>query len=188
MTDENVDALRDELWSLDFDVGKSIRYHAYRRSFWSAFDHWSKILSIVTGAAVVVTAFEKNGAGLTQLFAIVVALSSAADVVLGFSDRANKHDQLYKDWCRLQSKIVALEAKTPTLPEVVELKNRRLRIERDEPGVIDLLERRCAAEEAVARGTPPEDFDPLWRLRPWQVWLSQWAMLPAAPRLPSRPG
>lgn len=178
-----IEHLRDQLWSLDFDAGKSIRYHAYRRSFWQSLDHWSKVLSIVTGAAVVVAVFGQNTVW-AKILALLVACTSAADVVLGFGDKANLHDGLYRDWCRLQQKIAALEARTPTNVDIAEMKARRLRIEREEPGHLDLLERRCCAEECIARGC---DLRGVWQLTKWQVWLSQWAMWPSAPRVPDLP-
>lgn len=104
-------------------------------------------------------------------------MTSAADVVFGFGDRANRHDGLYRDWCRFQEKLV--EAAHPTLADIQKLRARRFRIEREEPTILDWLERRCAAEECAARGL---ELRPAWRLRPWQVWLSQWAMWPATPK------
>ena len=56
---------------------------------------------------------------------------------------------------------------------------RRLEIEMDEPGVIDWLERRCAAEEAAARGA---EMRPEWKLNKLQVLLSQFSVWSGIPR------
>jgi hypothetical protein len=44
--------LERERWGIDFDVSKSMRYHAYRRSYWDSLDHWTKILVLISGTAV----------------------------------------------------------------------------------------------------------------------------------------
>ena len=168
------DRLEDVRWRLDFSAAKSVRYHAYRRAFWKSLDHWSKILSVISGTAVVVTALGKNPE-VAGWLAIVVAVTSSADVVFGFGDRANRHDALYRDWCRFQEKLAELVR--PTEEDIRAMQARRFRIEREEPTTLDWLERRCAAEECIARGC---DVNPVWVLQPWQVWLSQWAMWPSA--------
>lgn len=174
---EEHDLIEDQQWDLDFSFAKSIRYHAYRRSFWQALDHWSKILSVITGTAVVVTALGNYGS-TSKVMAIGVALTSAADVIFGFGDRANRHDNLYRDWCRLQQRL--LEKTELSLGDIAKFKAKRLRIERDEPGVIDLLERRCAAEETIARGQEPRNSQ---KLTKFQTIFSQWAMWPTPPKL-----
>jgi hypothetical protein len=161
---------------IDFDVAKSIRYHAYRRSFWDAADNLSKILTVVSGTAVLVSIIGSNNPVATA-FAFVVAVTGALDVVLGFSAKARAHDGLYRAFSRLAQDIS--EAVTPTKADVFQWRRRRLEIEMDEPGVIDWLERRCSAEEAMARGW---EIRPDWRLTPWQVRLSQFAMWPSIPR------
>src|ERR1700687_4189820 len=100
-----------ERLNLDFDVSKSIRYHAYRRSFWDAADNWAKILTIISGAAVLVSIIGSNNLVAT-IFAFVVAVTSTMDVVLGFSRRARTHDGLYRAFSRLAQDISEIDAPT----------------------------------------------------------------------------
>ena len=169
-------------WDIDFDVAKSIRYHAYRRSFWEGVDRISKILTVVSGTAVFVSIIGENNPAATW-FALLVAVASALDVVFGFSNLAKRHDGLYRDFSLLAQRIA--ETGEPNLEGILQWRRRRLEIEMNEPGVIDWLERRCSAEEAQARGAV---IDPAWRLSPWQIRLSQFAMWPSVPRAqaPSR--
>jgi len=168
--------LERQRWNIDFDVAKSIRYHAYRRSFWDQAYNISKILTVISGAAVLVSIIGANNPVATA-FAFAVAITSALDVVLGFSNRSRAHDGLYRAFSRLAQDIS--ENAAPTATDITDWHRRRLEIEMDEPGVIDWLERRCSAEEAAARGVT---IRPEWQLRPWQIWLSQLAMWPSIPR------
>jgi hypothetical protein len=147
----------------------------YRRSFWDFVANWSKVLAIIAGTAVLVSAIGKGP--YTIWLSLAVAVVSAADVVLRFSERARKHDGLYREFSRLAQDIA--ENVDPTAADISKWCRRRLEIEMDEPGVIDWLERRCAAEEAAARGA---EIRPEWRLNWLQVMLSQLAVWPAIPR------
>lgn len=140
-----------EKWNVDFGVAKSLRYHAYRRDFWDRLDITAKILTGVSGGGVLLTTIQSSPY-LAARFAVVVALTSLVDVVLRFARRARTHDGLYRDFSLLAQDIAAKEK--PTMVDVSRWRKKRLAIEAKEPGVLDLLERRCAAEECVARGVP----------------------------------
>ena len=157
-----------ERWNIDFSVAKSLRYHAYRRDFWDRFDNAAKILTGISSAGVLLTVIQSSTA-LATGFAITVAVISVVDVVLRFGKRARKHDGLYRDFSLLAQDIAAKES--PTKAEVARWRKRRLAIEMHEPGVMDLLERRCAAEECVARGVP---IRPDWHLNWFQVLVCQY--------------
>jgi hypothetical protein len=171
-----MDELQKQRWRIDFDVSKSIRYHAYRRSFWEAWDSAAKMLTIVSGTAVLISIIGDN-TDLARWFAFTVAVVSAMDLVLGFSNRAKRHDGLYRGFSLLAQGIA--ETNSPSEADIRQWRRRRLEIEMDEPGVLDWLERRCSAEEAVARGV---EIRPEWKLPRWKVWFSQFAMWPSAPR------
>ncbi len=44
--------LEFERWKIEFSVGKSMRYHSYRRQFWERFDQRTRILVLIGGTAV----------------------------------------------------------------------------------------------------------------------------------------
>jgi hypothetical protein len=166
--------IKGQVWDLDFQIAKSIRYHAYRRSFWESCDYVSKILSVVSGASVIMSLLGENEP-LAKVLAAVVAITSAADVVLGFGTKAKRHDRLYRDFSLLAMRLA--ELLNPTEADLAAIRRRRLEVEMEEPGIIDWLERRCAAEECARRGCAIPD---MWKLTPWQVRLAQFAMWPSA--------
>lgn len=166
----------DERWNLDFVVSKSIRYHAYRRSFWDTLNNFSKTLTIVSGTAVLVTLVGAYKIAATTM-AIIVALTSATDLVLGFSEKARSHDGLYRAFSLLAQDIA--ENENPDEQTISRWRRRRLEIEMDEPFIVDLLERRCSGEEARARGA---ELRPAWKLTNWEIAFSQFAFWPAAQR------
>jgi hypothetical protein len=172
MTDTDPELSHQTVWDLDFEVGKSIRYHAYRRGFWERLDNLAKILTAASGTAVLVSLVGDKTTAAT-VFAALVTAFSIGDVVFGFSDKARRHDALYRDFGLLAQKIVDL--RSPTEEEIRPLRRRRLEIEMDEPGILDWLERRCAAEECKARGCEVKEA---WHLNRAQVALSQWAWWP----------
>ena len=159
---------------LDFDVAKSMRYHSYRRAFWDSVDNASKILTIISGTAVLVTLVGKAPVW-PEVLAVVVAVASACDVVLGFSIQARAHDGLYRSFSRLAQELS--EHESPTEQQIFAWRKQRIEIEMDEPTVMDLRERRCAGEEARARGL---EVNQAWQLSSWQIILSQFAFWPAA--------
>jgi len=168
--------LERERSNIDFEANKGIRYHAYRRSFFDGIDNFFKISTIVTGTSVFVTIVGEHTFA-AQVLALLVAVLSAADVVFRFSIRSRDHDALYHDYSRLAQEIA--KNTRPTEADIALWKARRLEIEMNEPGIIELLERRCAAEEATAQGRPLRDQ---WRLSRWQILFSQWAIWPALPQ------
>ena len=172
----HIDRMRchTERWEIDFDVAKSIRYHAYRRSFLDGWSNLTKILTVISGTAVLVTLVGEYSLASTIL-AVGVAVTSAMDLVLRFSEKARIHDGLYRAFSRLAQEIAAIEEPTPET--IAAWRRRRLEIEMDEPTAIGLLERRCAGEEAKARGS---DIRPSWKLSPAQILLSQFSFWPAS--------
>lgn len=181
MTQGNAVDLDQELFNIDFDVSKSIRYHDYRRAFWAAIDRWSKILTILTGTSVVVTILA-NRSDLSLDMAVAVAILSASDIVLGFGENVNFHNDQYRKYNKLSRRITKVSRAALTEDKIRDFRAERLKIERDERGQIDLLERRCAAEEAVARGVP---INGVWQLCWFQILVSQVAIFPI-PRKPKQ--
>lgn len=149
---------QDALHDLDFDVAKSRRYHHCRRRYWDTWNRANKILGALSGSAVVVGIFGDIH-WLTALSGLVVAVFSVLDLVLDFSERAREADGLYRRWSALAQDIAATSE--PTQPLLAQLRQRRLGIEMDEGPTLDLLERRCSREEAIARGLP---VNPAWEL------------------------
>jgi hypothetical protein len=125
----------DVSWELDLAAAKSIRYHAYRRSFWQSLDHACKVLSIFTGTAVVVSVL--NSGTMSVILAIFVEIFSTADVVFSFGDRVNSYDKLYRDWSDLRQQVILI--KKDDCEALIKMKARRIEIEQSEPSIIPSL-------------------------------------------------
>jgi hypothetical protein len=89
-------------------------------------------------------------------------------LVLDFSERAREADGLYRRWSVLAQDVAVTSDLTQQL--LANLRQRRLIIEMDEGPTIDLLERRCSREEALARGLP---VNVAWELSVWDRRLAQ---------------
>lgn len=169
MTQEEI---ADERWNIDFGVSKSMRYHTYRRSFWQNLDYSTKVFVLMAGTAAFASVIgSSTNTIMAAISASLVALASAADIVIGFTSRARLHDKLYREFCLLGLEITDQEH--PPEEQIAKWRRRRLEIEMEEPGTLDWLERRCSAEEARARGTKPH---PSWILSPAKVFFSQLAL------------
>ncbi|MFT9428204.1 MAG: hypothetical protein ABF586_13685, partial [Sporolactobacillus sp.] len=87
--------LKNDIRNLNFDAGKSIRYHSHLRSYWQRLDHLNKVFTIFFGTSTAVSAF-----GSYQRLMLVTSLLTAAfgslDLVMGFSDKIKIYDDLYK--------------------------------------------------------------------------------------------
>ena len=160
--------LENRQYHISFDVAKSMRYHAYRRRFYTKLDKAVKIASIGTGGATFLFLVASQETWWARLCALLVALLAAFDIIVGFSNAARIHDKLYRDFTLLAREI----AKTTEMSEakLAEWDEQRLEIEMEEPGTMDWLERRCSREEAMARGA---EVNEAWRLPWWKLRLSQ---------------
>ena len=167
MTDSSSE-LAERRFGSSFDIAKSMRYHAYRRSFFDKLDKFTKILVLGTGGATFLLLTAQEPSWWARWLSLVLAVLTATDIIFGFSNNARIHDKLYRDFALLARGIAG----------TVELSNvilavwaaRRLEIEGEEPGIMGWLERRCCKEEAEARGA---EVDSAWRLPGWKVKLSQ---------------
>ncbi len=160
--------LRERRYGLSFDVAKSMRYHAYRRRFFDKLDKIVKIITVGTGGATFLLLVSAQDTWSAKTCALVLAILTAFDVIIGFSNAARVHDKLYRDFALLARDIA--KATQPGETDLAEWSGRRLEIETEEPGTLDWLERRCAREEAEARGA---EVNEAWRLPAWKVLLSQ---------------
>lgn len=162
----------DRADALDVDAGKCRRYHDYLRSYWFGLDYWRKGLSVVCGTATFFAAV-KGWPQVTIVLSSSLAVLTAADLVLGFSERGRRHDALYRRYSDLGVKII-LTAE-PTDAVVREWEAERLRIEADEPPAKDWLERRCSREEHIARGRAVNDA---WKIGKFKTVMSRHPWFP----------
>jgi hypothetical protein len=140
-----------ELIALDFGVHKSIRYHAKRRSFFDVTHRVAMLLAVIGGSAAFFALIgDKTRVG--QIAALVVAIAAALDIVFALPENAREHDKLAERFSDLAVELALAQSGAIDTPRVVELKARRLALEKTEPTALDALNVICHNEEAEARG------------------------------------
>jgi hypothetical protein len=126
-----------ELHNLLFGVRRSIRYHNHRRRFFDGFDKFTKILAAVAGSAAFATALSHHQT-VTGVLAGIIAIFSAADLIIGASTAARLHADLAKRFAELEATIVRLGSPKPE--KIRELVADRLMIEAEEPPIWRVLD------------------------------------------------
>ncbi len=163
--------LEFERWKIEFSVGKSMRYHSYRRQFWERFDQRTRILVLIGGTAVFAAIIGNKSPFWSETAAVGVAVLAAFDIVLDFGGKTRRHHDLFRNFCSLAKEIAANPR--PTDVEIGQWRAQCLELGMDQPGQIGWLDKRCSAEEAVAREVEPKSN---WLLPGWKLALSQWAV------------
>jgi len=134
------------LWAVD----KSARYHHRRQAF---FERWHRVtaaLGIFFGTSAAATALNGVGHHLTFISALIVAVASTIDLVVGTAPAARDHAELRHRFLLLQIQIER-SSEVPEELEVQDWKRERLTIEADEPPIYVALDLLCENEVAMAR-------------------------------------
>lgn len=151
----------DPRYKLDFALSRLIRYNGKRQRF---FDKLHRLTSFVN-AAIGTSAFVTVLSGWPQLAAwltAVIALTSAADSVVGFSERARKYGDLRTRYFDLYCQL--LETPPEKFKED-QFRAKRLRIDSDGPPPLRVLDVICRNEEDIARGYSRSDTIHIGRFR-----------------------
>jgi hypothetical protein len=151
----NQEKLADQHHALLFGVRRSARYHLRRRRFFELWHALTNFIGIASGSAAVV-AVVKDFPMVAALLAVLVALASAFDLVIGTAEMARKHSDLAAWFILLEKEIVL--AGDPTEASLRAHTAKRLEIEADEPPILRTLDRLCHNELCRAMGEPPESF------------------------------
>lgn len=178
--------IEDELFDLKFYVQRNIRYHMRRGAF---FTRWSRLLSFVGvffGSAAAVTFMGELGEKyplIPAMMALLVALASAVELVVGISQRAWLHNDLRRRFLDIDERMQVSSAVTMKL--ICELKAAIRRIEADEPPVMEALELMVRNDVIVSLFSyeeRSEHYIPLpWYIRLTAHWV-HWDVSQAEPK------
>ena len=157
-----------EYGKLLFGVRRSVRYHNRRRLFFDRLHKFATFLSALAGTATVASVLAKLPAPWTIAFALIVAVFSIMDLVVGTAQAARLHNDLAKRFIELEKALIAL--KDPTPEDIAGLTAQRLDIEADEPPPLKVLDSICHNELLRALGYPEQYFV---KIRWYQRLLSQ---------------
>lgn len=164
-----MDAL-EQRWATLWGVQRSVRYHARRQAF---FDRWRRITSatgVIFGSAAATDLLRDGGHWLAVAAAFVVAVFSAADLVVGTAEMARKHDDLRRRFIKLEAKMLSNEE--PDSETALAWCAERLDIESDEPPTYRALDLLCENEQAIATGTDRNVPITWWQRKTahWKRW------------------
>ena len=154
-------------WNTLWSVQRSIRYHARREAF---FERWHRLtsgLSLLFATAAVADLLRGAGHWGAVAAALVIAVLSAADLVVGTAQMARTHADLRRRFIDLECSIQLLP-----LPDHATADGwaaERLRIERDEPPIYVALDLLCENEQATATS-----IERRYSLTWWQRCTAHW--------------
>ena len=156
---ENEDKLEDDLFKLQFNLGRSIRYHSRRRKFFDFWDKFTTFCSLVFSSTATYGVLSTNGK-ITLISGAFVTIFSSLSLVIGFSNKARDHFDFVKQYSLLERMSIKEGLSEKLLKQITDEK---LSIESTEPPVLRVLNEMCWNEEAKAQGIKPEK----WREIKW---------------------
>ena len=156
---ENEDKLEDDLFKLQFNLGRSIRYHSRRRKFFDFWDKFTTCCSLVFSSTATYGVLSTNGK-ITLISGAIVTIFSSLSLVIGFSNKARDHFDFVKQYSLLERMSIKEVLSEKLLKQITDEK---LSIESTEPVVLRVLNEMCWNEEAKAQGIKPEK----WRKIKW---------------------
>lgn len=145
--------LQADRWGLLWAAQKSARYHARRQGF---FDRWRMLTSgagALFGSAAAANVAAAGGTTVTLIAALIVAVLSTIDLVVGTSTAARLHSDLRRRFLEMEAHIRCVPE--PSQLDIDGWTVERLRIEADEPPVFVGLDLLCENELARAHGLEP---------------------------------
>jgi hypothetical protein len=138
---------------MDFGLSRLIRYNGKRQVFFQKLHRLTSFANALMASSAFVTILS----GWSQLAVWLtagIAVISTADSVIGFAERAKLYGDLRRRYFDLYSELLL------TKPEAFSedrFREKRLRIDRDGPPAMRVLDVMCRNEEQIARGDKREE-------------------------------
>lgn len=145
--------MSDPRYKIEYGISRLIRYNGKRQRFFDGLHRIVLFINAVLGSSAFVTIISDE-AEIAAWLTAAVAVASALDNVIGFSERARKYSEQRARYYELYCDLIATE--TGAYKED-HFKEKRLRIDRDSPPpkrVLDVISRN---EEDIFRGHNYED-------------------------------
>jgi len=158
--------MSDQQYRLLFDVRRSVRYHDRRRAFFERLHQVTSGLTVLLAGSVL---FELARPGESAPWmgglAVVAALLSTWDIVVGYAGKAGLHKDLKARFGVLEMAILSGGDSSDAWNGY---QIERLRIEQDEPPVFRALDLLCHNELALAEGFDRNDKAHFEQLSFWK--------------------
>lgn len=130
------ETIDDKIYDLKFYLQRSIRYHMRRAAFFMKWQRVTSFIGVVFGSAAVATFIGEVPEQITAVFALMVTVASALDLVVGTGQSAWLHNDLRKRFLELEG-IIASRAADIEL--IADINHQIRRIEADEPPAREIL-------------------------------------------------
>lgn len=138
--------LNDEQFALLFDFHRSVRYHDSRRAFFELLHRITNVLTILLAGNILFVLATPSTAPQPwwmSAMALVGALMSAFDLVVGYATKAALHAELRNSFSDLEIKVRESDGSAKSLRA---LERRRLEVEQREPPIYRALDAACHNE------------------------------------------
>jgi hypothetical protein len=161
-----IQAMDDHQYGLLFSIRRSLRYHDRRRAFFERLHQVTSGLTILLAGSVL---FELARPGETAswmvFLAVIAALLSAWDIVVGYASKASLHRDL-----KQRFGLIGISILSGTDDDAIWQQHEidRLRIEQDEPPIFRALDTLCHNEVLAADGFKRDDSEHFARINGWQ--------------------
>ena len=153
--------MSSEKFKAEYGISRKIRYHGKRLRFFDTLHRLVSFTNAVLGSSAFVTVISGMPA-LAAWLTGIVAIVSALDSVVGFSERARAYSEQRARYYDLYCEIVAAKESTFD-PDY--FREKRLRIDRDSPPIRRVLDVLCRNEEDIARGFSHDETIRVGRIR-----------------------
>lgn len=145
--------MSDPAYKAEYGISRLIRYNGKRQNFFDGLHRITLFSNAILGSSAFVTIISGKPHIAAWLTA-AVAIGSALDNVVSFSEKARKHSELRSRYYDLYCQLVTTP---PDKFKEHQFREKRLRIDRDGPPprkVLDVISRN---EEDISRGYKTEE-------------------------------
>lgn len=130
------ETIDDQIYDLNFYLKRSIRYHMRRAAFFMKWQRVTSFIGVVFGSAALATFIGEVPEHITAVFALLVTVASALDLVVGTGQSAWLHNDLRKRFLELEGVIAS---RIPDADLIADIHHQIRRIEADEPPAREIL-------------------------------------------------
>jgi len=145
------------LYQIDLDVRFSARYHHLCERMFLTMNDATTFLSLIFGSGAVIAILQQSTI-VTVAMAFIVALANAINLTVGYVRKAYVHRDLYRRYQELAAEISA------TTPQPANAESAYLKIERDDPPIIESMRKIAQIENLRTNGHSEEISRPELKL------------------------
>lgn len=139
----------DARYRLDYGLSRLIRYNGKRQRFFEKLHRLTSFVNALAASSAFVALLTVGSAKTALWLTGLIAVMSAADSVIGFAEHARLFGNQRRRYFDLYSELMLCPSNKFSEPK---FREKRLRIDRDGPPPLRVLDVICRNEEDIARG------------------------------------